>query len=119
MKEESKKILDGLIMEHSNRYARPSGLSDEEYESIDKYNYHQDKICKFLKSIPQIESHLRLGGYIQDKNGTPCCHGDKVIYDEVYEGILEWDKKNARFIIASIYGDYDFTKIKSFVKIVP
>ena len=29
---------------------------------------------------------------------------------------LEWDKKNARFIIASIYGDYDFTKIKSFVK---
>lgn len=116
MKEESRKILDELIREHSYRYARPSGLSDEEYESIDKYNHHEDKIENFLKSIPQIESRLCLGGYIQDENGTPCCHGDKVIYDENYEGILEWDKKNARFVIASIYGDYDFTKIKSFVK---
>lgn len=116
MKEESKKILDGLIMEHSCRYAMPSGLSDEEYERIDKYNRHDDKICEFLKSIPQIESHLCLGGYLQDENGTPCCHGDKVIYDGNYEGILEWDKNNARFIIASIYGDYDFTQIKSFVK---
>ena len=58
-----------------------------------------------------------MGGYIQDKNGTPCCHGDKIIYDENHEGVLEWDKKNARFIIASIYSDYDFTKIKSFIKI--
>ena len=116
MKEESRKILDELIREHSCRYARPSGLSDEEYKSIDKYNHHEDKIENFLKSIPQIESHLCLGGYIQDENGTPCCHGDKVIYDENYEGTLEWDKNNARFIIASIYGDYDFTKIKSFIK---
>lgn len=78
MKEESRKILDELIREHSSRYGRPSGLSDTEYESIDNYNHHQDKIENFLKSIPQIESHLCLGGYIQDKNGTPCCHGDKV-----------------------------------------
>lgn len=116
MKEESIKILDELIREHSCRYARPSGLSDEEYESIDRYNHHEDKIENFLKSIPQIESYLCLGGYIQDNNGIPCRHGDKVIYDENYEGTLEWDKKNARFVIASIYGDYDFTKIKSFVK---
>ena len=116
MKEESRKILDELIREHSCRYARPSGLSDAEYERIDTYNYHQDKIENFLKSIPQIESHLCNGGYIQDKNGTPCCHGDRVIYDENYEGTLEWDKMNARFVITSIYGDYDFTKIKSFVK---
>ena len=51
MKEESKKILDGLIMEHSNRYARPSGLSDEEYESIDKYDYHSTPI-HIRMSIP-------------------------------------------------------------------
>ena len=112
MKEESRKILDELIKEHSCRFARPNGLSDEEYERMDKIDKHEDKICEFLNSIPQIESHLCLGGYIQDTNGTPCCHGDKIIY-----GILEWDKKNARFIIASIYGDYDFTKIKSFIKI--
>ena len=117
MTEESRKILDELIREHSFRYSRPDGLSDETYESIDRHNNHEDKIYEFLKSIPQIESHLCLGGYIQDKNGTLCCDGDKVIYDENYEGTLEWDKKNARFIIASIYGDYDFTKIKSFVKI--
>lgn len=47
MKEESRKILDELIREHSSRYGRPSGLSDEEYERIDKYNYHQDKIENF------------------------------------------------------------------------
>ena len=34
MKEESRKILDELIREHSCRYARPRALSDEEYESI-------------------------------------------------------------------------------------
>ena len=117
MKEESRKILDELIREHSCRFARPEDLTDEEYERIDKINKHEDKICEFLNSIPQIESHLCLGGYIQDKNGTPCCHGDKIIYDENHEGVLEWDKKNARFIIASIYSDYDFTKIKSFIKI--
>ena len=116
MKEESRKILDELIREHSCRFARPEDLTDEEYKRMDKIDKHEDKICEFLNSIPQIESHLCLGGYIQDENGTPCCHGDKVIYDENYEGILEWDKNNARFIIASIYGDYDFTKIKSFIK---
>ena len=84
MKEESRKIIDELIREHSCRYARPEGLSDKEYESIDKSNNHEDKICEFLNSIPQIESHLCLGGYLQDENGTPCCHGDKVIYDENY-----------------------------------
>lgn len=116
MKQESRKILDELIREHSCRYARPEGLSDEEYESIDKYNHHEDKIENFLKSIPTIESHLCCGGYIQDENGVPCCDGDKVIYDENYEGFLRWDKKKARFYIASIYSDYTFDNIKSFVK---
>lgn len=108
MKEESRKILDELIREYSCGLARHDDLSNKEYERIDKFNELEDKIKNFLYSIPQI--------YILDENGTPCCHGDKVIYDENYEGILEWDKKNARFIIASIYGDYDFTKIKSFIK---
>lgn len=80
------------------------------------YNADYEKVMNFLDSLPQIESRLCRGGYIQDKNGIPCCDGDKVIYDENFKGILEWDKKNARFVIASVYGDYDFTKIKSFVK---
>jgi hypothetical protein len=110
MTEESRKILDELIREHSCRYARPSGLSDEEYERIEKYNRHDDKICEFLKSIPLIESRLCLGGYIQDKNGTPCCDGDMVYFlsksqNEKY-GYLKWDKKLARFLI-EVVGESD------------
>ena len=41
MKEESRKILDELLREHSRRYERPSGLSDEEYENLlKKYGIH-------------------------------------------------------------------------------
>lgn len=51
---------------------------------------------KFLKSLPEIESHLCRGGYIQDKNGTPCCEGDliKATADaDGYEvqGFLTWE----------------------------
>lgn len=114
MKEESRKILDELIREHSSRYERPSGLSDEEYERIDTYNYHEDKIENFLKSIPQIESHLCKGGYIQDKNGTPCCHGDKIKfkfsekdfnehwrdrYARIEYGELKFDVNDKKFVI--------------------
>lgn len=122
MKEESRKILDELIREHSCRYARPSGLSDEEYESIDKYNHHEDKIENFLKSIPQIESHLCLGGYIQDKNGIPCCDGDEVNfqYDEgFYNGTLTFNFTYKCFTIVNENGVFFWTNnaIKWFEKV--
>lgn len=82
---------------------------------IDNAELHH-KAFDFLNSLPKIESHLCRGGYIQDENGTPCCDGDRVIYDENYEGFLRWDKNKARFYVASIYGDYTFDKIKSFIK---
>lgn len=112
MKQESKEILDYLINEHSKTIGNYDGFTEQNR----KYNEREMKIYHFLKSIPEIESHLCRGGYIQDENGTPCCDGDKVIYDENYEGFLRWDKNKARFYIASIYGDYTFDKIKSFVK---
>lgn len=63
-------------------------------------NLEKDAV-KFLDSLSEIESHLCRGGYIQDKNGTPCCHGDAIKYNsEVYgEQIctLEWDNVKARF----------------------
>ena len=69
---------------------------------FDKRN--NNSYCKslcFLDSLPEIESHLCCGGYIQDRNGTPCCHGDAVKYNsEVYgEQVctLEWDNVRARF----------------------
>lgn len=119
MKEESRKILDELMREHSCRLARLEGLSNEEYESIDKYNesidkynHHEDKICEFLESIPQIESHLCKGGYIQDKNGTPCCDGDRVRFefeDNGYE--INWKNRYERII----EGELQFsTETKSF-----
>lgn len=113
MKEESRKILDELIREHSRRYARPSGLSDKEYEQIDKYNYHEDKICEFLESIPQIESHLCKGGYIQDKNGMLCCDGDEVNFqfgEGFYNGILKFDHKFKHFTIVNENGVYPWIK---------
>lgn len=59
----------------------------------------------FLDSLPEIESHLCRGGYIQDRNGTPCCDGDEVIVSgdnktfmesEVgtLKGVLQWEKNH-------------------------
>lgn len=53
-----------------------------------------EKAMNFLNSLPQIESHLCKGGFIQDVNGTPCCNGDKVNfqYDEgFYNGTLTFN----------------------------
>ena len=65
------------------------------YQSKDfKENLSRDKTCdeaiKFLESIPEIESHLCRGGYIQDKNGTPCCDGDKILFCGEYDGVLRF-----------------------------
>ena len=84
-------------------------------------NYRQEAIY-FLDSLPEIESHLCRGGYIQDRNGTPCCHNDKVLFEglERNEGILKWDSVNARFIIIS-YNDnndiYPMSRIEWFEKV--
>ena len=129
MKEESRKILDELIREHSSRYARPSGLSDKEYKQIDAYNTHEDKICEFLKSIPQIESRLCLGGYIQDKNGTPCCDGDEVVFSycgndaiNVKKGVLRWSPYHQFLIVEhkvehEYLDEYTFDDILEFEKV--
>lgn len=62
------------------------------------------KNCKdfaeFLNSLPEIESHLSRGGYIQDKNGIPCCDGDKIVQQVIGDeqvGILYWSKGDSRF----------------------
>ena len=118
MKEESKRILEKLINKHSVRNAINDNLTPEEIAERTAWNKNEDKILAFLKSIPQIESHLCLGGYIQDKNGIPCCHGDKVKfkfkessfkdpfvnkyvkkYGESNIGTLMWYAKNSQFVI--------------------
>lgn len=67
------------------------------------------KAFDFLNSLPEIESHLCRGGYIQDKNGTPCCDGDEIVLtgddktfkeSEVTElkGVLQWDRDHFNIV---------------------
>ena len=72
------------------------------------------KAFDFLNSLPKIESHLCNGGYIQDRNGTPCCHGDKIKfkfseqdfnehwkdkYAHIEYGELKFDVNDKKFVI--------------------
>lgn len=57
-----------------------------------------DRAIKFLDSLPEIEKHLCQGGYIQDKNGIPCCDGDKVLYNG-QKATLFWSVAYSRFFI--------------------
>ena len=60
------------------------------------------KAFDFLNSLPEIENKLCFGGYIQDKNGTPCCDGDQIINPSLLDGekelgTLYWSKSDWRF----------------------
>ena len=74
---------------------------------------------KFLDSLPEIESHLCRGGYIQDKNGTPCCDGDKVIVViQNFVGVLRWDVHDKKFVVMDdtdfpwTLGSWDIEKVE-------
>ena len=89
MKQETKKIIKWIK-------GHITVVSNEASE-------HHHKAFNFLDSLPEIESHLCRGGYIQDKNGTPCCDGELVYFLSKSQkdkyGYLIWDKKMARFVI--------------------
>ena len=53
---------------------------------------------RFLNSLPEIEEKLCFGGYIQDYNGTLCCHGDKVMYKNK-KYTLQWSQPYNRFFL--------------------
>lgn len=71
---------------------------------IECYENKRKEAQKFLDSLPDIELRLCLGGYIQDRNDTPCCHGDTV---KVFTpngqpngtGTLCWNATNHQFYI--------------------
>lgn len=97
MKEETKELIK-WIKEACEEFV---------YNSKDfKENLYRDKtydeVVTFLDSLPEIESHLCRGGYIQDKNGTPCCDGDQIINPSLLDGAKElgslyWSKSDCRF----------------------
>lgn len=69
------------------------------------YNTDYDRAMAFLDSLPEVEARLTRGGYIQDKNGTPCCDGDKVEFETIlsksehYKGRLIWCAERYMFMI--------------------
>ena len=68
-----------------------------------------DKAITFLNSLPEIESHLCRGGYIQGRNGIPCCDGDKVIVvAQNFVGVLRWDVYDKKFVVTDDT-DYSWT----------
>lgn len=87
------------------------------------YNADYEKAMKFLDSIGFVESKLKFGGYIQDKNGIPCKHRDKIkIFhvagmDEVVV-TLDWNKNERAFYVEYDDGSYgaltslEFEKVK-------
>jgi hypothetical protein len=80
MKQETKKLIEWMKIQ--------LGLLRTNTNEI--INNSVDKSITFLDSLPEIESKLCRGGYIQDKNGTPCCDGDKILFCGEYNGFLRF-----------------------------
>ena len=100
MKEETKELVEWII-------ARLKSLKQEALESgteISDLPPQYEQAFAFLDSLPEIESHLCRGGYIQDKNGTPCCDGDKImqkVADKNEVGTLYWSMQDRCFYFKS------------------
>ena len=125
MKQETKELIAWLkdhLMHYRNQLAAGQikiGLITGEKEEKNAY-----KAIHLLNSLPDIEKKLCFGGYVQDKNGTPCCHGDKVIViDEKgknYYGRLVWSDVNKVFRIQNakerkeFYFPVEFEKVGLF-----
>lgn len=91
MKQETKELVE-FIKDCVFRYQTELKRGEVDLGMID--GEEEDKTCNkaiaFLNSLPKIESHLTKGGYIQDKNGTPCCDGDKILFCGEYNGFLRF-----------------------------
>ena len=126
MKQETKELVEWL-KDHLSHYRNQLAAGQIKIGLV--AGEKEEKIAyaaiNFLNSLPEIELHLCNGGYIQDRNGTPCCHGDKVkfkIYDNewmshlierygaVTEGKLRWNPYMKAFCVDFGDGDWlDFT----------
>lgn len=91
MKSETKELVEWCI----SLLKVYRGLNINEKKNImaampDKEIDNCERSIKFLESLPEIESHLCRGGYIQDKNGTPCCEDDKILFCGEHYGFLRF-----------------------------
>ena len=83
MKQETKELIDWIKKQISLTGTIVTDVSQPYWQQ------DRDKAIKFLDSLPEIESHLCRGGYIQDKNGKPCCEGDQIINPSLLDGTKE------------------------------
>jgi hypothetical protein len=106
MKQESKEIVDWIKKQIN--LAKENCIDVAWNGKHEYYNADYKKAIDFLDSFPQIESRLRQGGYIQDKNGTPCCDGDEVMFSycddnitnvPTKKGVLKWSFAYKQFVI--------------------
>lgn len=110
MKKETKGLVE-FIKDCVFRYQTELKRGEVDVGMID--GEEEDKTCDkaitFLNSLPEIELRLCRGGYIQDRNGTPCCDGDVIINESILDkqkekGILYWSKNDSRFYFKKAEG---------------
>ena len=88
------------------------------------HNEMENKAYDFLDSLPDIEKKLCFGGYIQDKNETPCCHGDnlkcvliKNPKEDWFYGKLVWNTALGSFQILTQTNTYAISDMSWFEKV--
>lgn len=105
MKQETKELIDWIKKQISLAGTIVTDVSQPYWQQ------DRDKAIKFLDSLPVAEHRLCLGGYIQDRNGTPVGHGDTVnvfcdgAMSPYAEATLNWNASNHQFyLIQKKYG---------------
>lgn len=96
MKQETKELLEEAIsIIHQQERVYSIDLPEGEQIRLENINETYRKIQAFLRSIPDIEKKLQHGGYIFDRNNTPCCQGDRVRFYFEEKGYEDnWKMKN-------------------------
>ena len=98
MKQETKELLEWI--------EKQINLAGTIVTDVSQPYWQEDckKALEFLYSLPEIESKLCRGGYIQDCNGIPCCDGDTILIHDDPEkekdyskGMLCWSVEDRRF----------------------
>lgn len=112
MKEKTKNLI--VWIKKQINLAKETCINPCHKDGYPEYEADYEKAMNFLDSLPEIEHKLCFGGYIQDKNGTPCCHGDKIKfkfsekdfnehwkdrYARIEYGELKFDVNDKKFVI--------------------
>ena len=95
MKKETKDLI--IWIKKQINLAKENCIIPCHKDGYPEYEADYEKAMNFLDSLPEIESKLCQGGYIQDRNGKPCCNKDKVKFEFEEKGYKEnWCKKYSR-----------------------